>query len=56
MSTERMRELERRVAELLEEKGVLKKEVEESKRKVGAGKVSCNPYSNSMTEYNIAIS
>ena len=43
MSTERMRELERRVEELLEEKGALKKEVEESKRKVvGAGKVSCN--------------
>ena len=41
MSTERMRELERRVEELLAEKGVLK-EVEESKRKeVGAGKVSC---------------
>ena len=42
MSTERMRELERRVAELLEEKGAWKKEAEEAKRKeVGAGKVSC---------------
>ena len=42
MSTERMRELERKVEELLAEKGVLKKEVEDSKKKeVGAGKVSC---------------
>ena len=42
MSTDRMRELERRVEELLGEKGRLDNRLEESERKeVGGGKVSC---------------
>ena len=42
MSTERMRELEGRVEELLGEKGALERRVEELGRKeVGGGKVSC---------------
>ena len=42
MSTERMQELERRVEELLGEKGALERTVEEMGRKEAVGgKVSC---------------